>query len=172
MRPDILANSFRFVLLFALQVLIFKDMNVEMGGLVRLHILLYSLFILLLPIPMPTYLVLLLGFGTGLLLDVFYDSLGVHASATVFLAFLRKASLNLQQPKGGYTRDHPTFRDQSIAWFFRYATPLVALHVVFYFMVEAFNLYLLPVALLKALVSFLATMVFIALYMFIFNPKA
>ncbi len=172
MRPDILANGFRFILLCALQVFIFKDLNVVLGGLVPLHILLYPLFILLLPIKMPSYGVLLLGFATGMLIDLFYDSLGVHTSATVFLAFLRKASLNFQQPKGGYSRDHPTFQDQSVGWFFRYATPLLALHLLFYFLVEAFNVYLFPMALLKALVSFTATFVFVALYMFIFNPKA
>ena len=82
-------NITRWFLLVLMQVFILKQMYTNTAVLEHLHLLLYPLFIILLPIRTPNVLVMLLGFVTGLTVDLFYDSIGVHAAAAVFAAFIR-----------------------------------------------------------------------------------
>ena len=75
-------NIFRFILLILFQVLILD--HVELGG--YLNPFLYVMFILMLPFETPDWLVLLLGFITGLTLDMFTDTIGMHTASCVWLA--------------------------------------------------------------------------------------
>ncbi|MBL4668206.1 MAG: rod shape-determining protein MreD [Flavobacteriales bacterium] len=74
-----------FILLVLFQGLILN--NVEFGGYVVPF--LYVFFILSLPFETPNWIVLLLGFALGVAIDSFTSTLGMHTSATVFMAFCR-----------------------------------------------------------------------------------
>ena len=74
-----------FVSLVLIQVLILNQ--IQLGGFINPYI--YILFVILLPLSAPRYAVMLLGFVLGLTIDVFMNSLGIHAAATVFIAYLR-----------------------------------------------------------------------------------
>ncbi|MEJ0029818.1 MAG: rod shape-determining protein MreD [Bacteroidota bacterium] len=50
---------------------------------------LYVAFILLLPVETNNLLLMLLAFFLGFTIDIFYDSLGIHALALVTVAYLR-----------------------------------------------------------------------------------
>ena len=50
---------------------------------------LYLGFLLFLPLATPIVVQLLLAFAMGLMMDVFYDTGGLHAAAAVLLGFLR-----------------------------------------------------------------------------------
>src|ERR1700690_3499397 len=63
---------------------------------------LYVAFILLLPVETNTLALMVLGFLLGFLIDIFYDSLGIHASTLVLIGFLRNYYLNAITPQGGY----------------------------------------------------------------------
>jgi len=82
---------FRFVALVLLQVLVLN--NINLGG--YIHPSVYILFILLLPVRMNKNLVLFIAFFTGLSIDYFGNTLGLHAGASVLLAFARPGVLNL-----------------------------------------------------------------------------
>src|SRR3546814_20394991 len=75
-------NIIRFFVLVALQVFLFKNMGY--------HNLAtpfpYLLFILLLPVGIPNFVLYGLAFLIGLTIDAFSDSLGVNAAACVSLA--------------------------------------------------------------------------------------
>ncbi|NJM94722.1 MAG: hypothetical protein HC842_08725 [Cytophagales bacterium] len=73
------------------QVFIFKEM-VLFG---KAFCFIYLLFLLLLPFEVGPVLLMLIGLGTGLLVDLFYDSWGIHAAASVFVMFLRWQWLRL-----------------------------------------------------------------------------
>ena len=75
----------RFVLLMALQLLVLN--YVYLGGYVMP--MLYVLFILMLPTGMKRIPLLLIAFGTGLLVDVMSNVLGFHALACTVVAMLR-----------------------------------------------------------------------------------
>ncbi len=75
----------RFALLMALQLLVLN--YVYLGGYVMP--MLYVLFILMLPTGMKRIPLLLIAFGTGLLVDVMSNMLGFHALACTVVAMLR-----------------------------------------------------------------------------------
>mgnify|MGYP006098652593 CR=1 FL=1 len=118
------------------QVLILN--NVQLGGTVNPYV--YILFILWLPIEWNKALVMGIAFVLGLSIDVFSDTMGMHASACVFLAFARPYVLNLFAPRDGYELNAPpTAGGLGWFWFLRYAVTGVFLHHSFLFFVEVFR---------------------------------
>ena len=74
-----------FFVLVLVQVLILN--NIQFSGLVNPYI--YILFILLLPFTIPGYFLLGISFILGISIDIFGNTPGIHAGATVLLGFLR-----------------------------------------------------------------------------------
>ena len=168
----IFRNVWRFLLLLLLQVLVFKQLNIAGGAFNYVQILIYPLFLLLLPLNLSKSWLLLLGFLLGIAVDMFYDSPGVHASASVLTAFIRPYILHILEPRGGYkVNAHPTSAEFGAGWFIRYASLLMIVHLLTYFIAEAFQWSQILMIILKTIVSFLSSMVVISLYMVIFNPK-
>ncbi|HFB99468.1 MAG TPA: hypothetical protein ENJ53_01560, partial [Phaeodactylibacter sp.] len=85
----IFTQSLRFVFLVLIQVLVFRQMTVGWDEFNYVHVIVFPLFILLLPIKISDPVLILLGFLIGITVDMFYQSWGVHASAAVFIAFMR-----------------------------------------------------------------------------------
>ncbi|KIX21716.1 rod shape-determining protein MreD [Flavobacterium sp. 316] len=78
-------NIIRFVILLSLQVLIFN--NIDLLGYINPYP--YVLFILLYPVNGNKNILLISSFMLGLLLDMFCNSGGIHAMASLILAFVR-----------------------------------------------------------------------------------
>jgi hypothetical protein len=166
-------NIWRFVLLLLLQVLVFRQMQIQGLGFNYVQILIYPLFILLLPVDISKSWLLILGFLMGLAVDMFYDSPGLHASASVLLAFIRPIVLHQLEPRGGYkVNSVPTRNEFGDNWFYRYASILLGVHLLAYFMLEAFQLSMIGSVLIKTITSLVASLLIVGLYMLIFNPKA
>jgi len=85
MNSTLIVNIFRFVLLLALQILVFNNMNFE--GYINAYP--YILFIILYPVNGNKANLLLASFSLGIILDLFSNSGGVHATACLLLAHLR-----------------------------------------------------------------------------------
>ena len=49
----------------------------------------YVAFLLLIPLETGPLILMLLGFLTGFVIDIFYDSLGIHSAACVLLTFIQ-----------------------------------------------------------------------------------
>jgi hypothetical protein len=166
------ANGIRFILLLLIQTLILRRVTFDWGSMGYLHILIYPLFILLLPIKTPRALVLLLAFLMGTGVDMFYNSLGVHASALVFMAYLRPFVMKVLEPYGGYNvEDSPTIRNFGIGWFFTYAAILLFIHIFFYFCVEAFSFVFIFEIMLNTIFSFAISTIIIFIIQLILRPK-
>ncbi|MDX1476880.1 MAG: hypothetical protein R3301_04205 [Saprospiraceae bacterium] len=162
----------RFAVVILLQGLILR--RIALGGMHfnYISILFYPILLALLPIKTPRAALLLIGLGLGLTIDVFYDSLGVHASACVFTAFIRPWILQILEPRGGYPVNvNPTIRDFGAAWFMQYMGTLLALHLLFYFSVEVFTFVYIGQILLKTVTSFIVSFMAILIFMFLFNPR-
>ncbi len=78
-------------MLIVLQLLIFN--NIQFSGFVNPYV--YVMFILILPMAIPTWILLLLSFMTGIVIDIFAGTMGVHAFATVMAGFVRPWVLSL-----------------------------------------------------------------------------
>ncbi len=169
----VVVNGIRFFLLLMAQVLVLKRLSPGIESFNYIHILLYPLFIILLPLRTPQALVLLLAFAMGLAVDIFYDSPGVHAAACVFSGYLRGIVLHQMEPRGGYNVNFsPTMARLGLRWFAGYASILMAGHLFFYFSMEAFTFAYFTDAVLKTVFSFIVSMAFVFGVMFVFNPES
>ncbi len=122
-----------FVLLVALQVLVVNQ--VTLGGMINPQ--LYPLFILILPLRIRGWVLLLLAFFLGLLIDMFADSLAIHAAASVFMAFCRPAVLRLTTGSRQQEQDmDPSFHSMGGVSLSLYAIILILLHHTMLFFLE------------------------------------
>ncbi|MDL5046779.1 hypothetical protein QQ054_12135 [Oscillatoria amoena NRMC-F 0135] len=123
-----------FVLYLLVQVMIFKNA-------VFFHTafcFLYLGYLLRFPVETNHMVLMGIGFAMGFLIDVFYDSLGLHTMACVLIMFLRPYWLSLLTPQGGYDAGTvPGSSGHGVQWFLIYAAPLVLIHHGFLFFTEA-----------------------------------
>lgn len=143
--------------------------NIQFSGYVNPYF--YILFILLLPINTPGYLLLLLGFLQGLTIDIFGNTPGIHASATVFAAFMRPFIINVSNVDETDKMIIPSIMNLGFAWFFKYAGVLIVLHHVFLFFVEMFSFTNFFDTLLRSVLSALFTFIFVVISQFIIFRK-
>lgn len=172
MSSDVTRNIIRIILLMMLQLLILKRIDISIGNFNYLHLLVYPLMIMLLPLKTPKILVIIISFFLGLGMDIFYDSPGVHAGALVFVGYLRPYILKFLEPNEGYNTDTtPTIFKMGVAWFLVYASILLFVHHLIYFSLEAFSYVYLMEILLRTIFSFIASLIILMIIMFITNPK-
>lgn len=161
-------NILRLAFLVLLQVWVLN--NIQFSGFVNPYI--YVLFILLLPFETPNWLLLFIAFGLGLTVDMFSDTLGIHTSATVFMAFLRPFVLNSIAPRDGYeVGTFPRVHYYGFSWFFKYSTILVLAHHLFMFLVEVFKWSNLHLTIFRALLSAVFSVILILLSQYIIFRK-
>lgn len=146
----IFRNIIRFIVLILLQVWVLN--NIQLNGYINPYM--YVLFILLLPFETPKWLILILAFSLGLVVDMFSNTPGIHASASVFMAFFRPFVLQSISPRDGFeTGTFPRVHYYGIKWFFKYTLLLVFLHHLFLFTVEVFNFYNFHLTLWRTVLS-------------------
>jgi len=172
MSNGILQNIARFFLLLLTQVLFLKRLSVGWEGYIYINVFIHPLFILLLPLRTPRVLVLLLAFAMGILVDLFYDTPGLNAAACTFIGYARSAVLNLLEPRDGYNVNYsPTAYRMGNAWFLRYAAIMMGLCLLIYFSLDAFSPVFIGMIAIKTLFSFVFSMIFILMLVYVFNPK-
>jgi hypothetical protein len=125
-----------FVLLILLQILLFD--NIMFSGYVNPYV--YILIILLLPIEIPSWFLLIISFITGLMIDVFSGTIGMHTASTVLAGFVRPYVLRFIAPRDGYeSGDAPSMSLYGSRWFFIYALIIVVIHHLLLFYLEVFS---------------------------------
>jgi hypothetical protein len=108
----------------------------------------------------------------GFTIDIFYDSLGMHAFACVFIMYMRSYWLKLVTPQGGYDSNAvPVMAMNGVQWFLIYIVPLVFLHHILLFFVEAGGFGLFWFTVWKAVASTLLTTVLIVIFQFLFGER-
>jgi len=161
-------NAGHFIILVLFQVLVLN--NIQFSGFVNPFM--YVLFILLLPFETPRWVLLVSGFLLGLSVDIFSNTLGLHASATLFMAFLRPYVLRVISPRDGYeTGTYPRVFYYGITWFLNYAIILVFAHHLFLFYLEVFRFSEFFRTLLRVILSSSFSILFIALSQYIVFRK-
>ena len=133
---------------------------------------LYVAFILFLPIEINTLALMLIGFALGFMVDIFYDSLGLHASTLVLIAYLRNYWLSVISPQGGYDAGTgPTLAVNGVQWFLVYTLPLIFLHHFVLFFVEAGGFSVFWYTMLKVIGSLLFTMTVIIVIQYLSTER-
>lgn len=165
---DLIKYGFSFIMLVLFQGLILN--NIEFGGYIVPF--LYVVFILSLPFETPNWLVLILGFVLGIAIDSFTSTMGMHTSATVFVAFCRYYFLKMVAPRGGYEfNTKPNIQDMGLTWYLFYAVILIFLHHLFLFYVESFKLTQFFYTFGRALASTFFTLILVLIVQ-LFNYKS
>jgi len=159
-----------FVLLIQLALL--KRIDITFGDFNYIHFTVYPLIILLLPYKTSRTIVIALAFVIGLFVDIFYDSLGVHAFTSTLTAYLRIYILNLISPTEGYTKDSLTSYVNGLPWFLTYLSIFLLIHLFTLYSIEAFSFVYLKEIILRTLFSFIASLFLITIGQLIFNPKS
>lgn len=164
----IVKNIIRFTILILLQVTIFN--NIQLSGFINPY--LYVLFILLLPFETPPWLLLVLSFFMGLSIDVFSNTIGIHASACVFMGFLRPFVLNYISVRDNYESNiEQGLYVYGFSWFFKYALILIVAHHSFLFIVEVFSFNNFGDTLIRIILSSIFTLLLVITSQFIISKK-
>lgn len=168
MITDIFILILRFVFLVGLQVTILN--NVQLSGYINPY--LYVLFILLMPVKFPKIPVMVLAFILGLTVDMFTNTMGIHAGATVFMAFARPFVLKIFSPRDGYETDAtPNIKDLGLQWWLAYSSVLVLIHHFALFYLEAFRFSEFFNTFLRVLLSSVATLILILITQLLFGKS-
>ena len=131
----------------------------------------YVIFVLLLPLYVPRYLQLLLGFILGISIDVFSNTPGIHASATVFMAFLRPYFINSTNVDDQDRGKIPSVMNMGASWFMKYSAVLILLHHIFLFYIEMFTFEDFFNTFMRSVLSALFTFVMIVVSQFLIFRK-
>lgn len=136
MIQNVIKYGLIFIGLILLQVMVVN--NITLFYLVHPYV--YFLFILILPVSVSNWLLLLVGFFTGWVMDLFAATPGLHASTCVFIAFTRPLVVRLFQPRSVNQEDpDPHIHSFGFGNFVLYALVLTFLHHLFLHFVEVFE---------------------------------
>lgn len=143
----------KVVLLVLLQVIVLK--NLELGY-ANWWITPFIFIYVIIDFPVkfnPLYSMLLAGV-LGFVIDIFYDTYGMHASAAVFMAFVRFYFIPLILPRDGFD-ENSSATIKNLGWpkYLLYLLVMAFLYHLWFFMVEKFSFSSFPLRFSQALVS-------------------
>jgi len=156
-----------FIVIVLIQILVMN--NIQFSGYVNPYF--YVLFILILPINIPRYLLLILGFILGITIDVFSNTPGIHASATVLLSFVRPFLFNTYNLDDQEKSMIPSISNIGLGWFLRYAAVLILIHHFLLFYIEVFSFNGFLHTLIRCIFSSIFTFVFVVISQFLIFRK-
>lgn len=169
---DPVSVGVRFLVFLFLQVFIFRQVSLGWGGAEYVFLFVTPLFVGLLPLRTPKPLVVLAAFGFGLAVDLFYETLGLHAAAATLLGYARQFVLTALAPRDGYkVKASPDGKDLSRAWWVQYVGILSAVYCLGFFCFEAFAPHYWQQILLKTLFTVPLTWLVGTLLALVIQPR-
>jgi len=166
MNSILIRNSIKFFLLVIFQVILFNHINF-MG---YINPFPYLIFIFFFQIKNNRLLFLFLSFFIGLCIDIFSDSGGIHAAASVTIAYARplflKFSFGAMYEHQNLKFDNAELIPKSV-----YIALLTLLHHLVMFYLEVFSFARILMVLQKTLFSSIFTILMVLLISIIFSQK-
>ena len=154
MRIAIAMNSLRWVFFMTLQIFVLN--NIYLGGAFNPY--LYIIVIMALPIELSPILILLIGFITGFIFDLFEHTIGMHTMALTLLAYIRPKIVELVAPRDGFEFGiFVNIRDMGWGKYSVYALLLIFPHHLLLFILEGFSTGLIWLAIQKTFLNTLLT---------------
>ncbi len=166
MNSALLGNIVRFVLLLAAQVLVFN--RIDLFGFINPFP--YVLFIILFPVNGNKSALLAASFFLGIIMDMFWNSGGVHAAACLLLAYFRPAIFKFSF---GLSYEYQTVRlnDSLTPERFSFILIAVVLHHFVLFILEVFKISFLWEILVRTMLSTIFTIVTCIIIIYIIKPN-
>jgi hypothetical protein len=133
----------------------------------------YYLFILWLPFTTGRSSLLLISFITGITLDFFTKTPGMHAAACVFIGYIRPFLINILLPQQGvdFNYREPSATSLGLVPYATYVALLTLLHHGVLFSVQAFQFGNVLYLVLKTAGSFFISLLLIFIIEIIFTRK-
>ncbi len=152
---QLVKHGLRFIFFVLVQVLILNQMEIGLGT----QLMIYPLFIALLPVDLGILATLIIAFILGLSIDAFSDTYGLHASSALVVAYLRPMVYKIFSPRDGYEQIEETnIHQMGFSWFLKSFGLLLFVHHLWFFMLEMFKinetLFVLQKTVLSAPMSF------------------
>lgn len=170
MDAKLLFRNIALLLFFGLLQVLFLN-NIEITSrLITPYI--YFAAVLLFPFQTPVWFRLIAAFMLGLLVDVFSDTGGMHAFASVFAAYIRPAVLQLVEPRDGYEYPlQPLVSHLGFNWFLKYSSIMLGIHHIVFFILDTFSIKLFFLQIDVMILSFLFSGIVILLSQFLVFRK-
>ena len=167
---EVIKHIIRFVLLVGIQALVMNQLEIGLG----IQIMVYPLFVLLLPFELSVIAVLALAFAMGFAIDSISNTYGLHASSLVLMAYLRPIIFKIFAPRDGYDNlKEGTSYQMGLRWFIYVYGLLLFIHHLWFFTLEIFRLddffFILQKVFLSLPLSFLFSILLQTL--FVSKPK-
>lgn len=164
MNSVISIHTIRFIVLVFTQALIFNHINFL--GYINPYP--YLLFILFYPVKNNRMLFIFLSFLLGLTVDMFLDTGGIHAAASVLVAYARPVFL---KSSFGMIYEHQTIKFNAVEFGSKltYIAFLTVIHHIVLFSLEIFSASKIILILQKALFSSIFTILLCVLLTVIFS---
>lgn len=168
MNNKVIINILRFIGLVLSQILVID--NIRFGR--YIHPYVYVLFVMLLPTKMSNSLVMMIGFLTGLVIDIFAGTPGLNAAATTFMAFVRPLVINSMFVGDDIKNiGEPSPIEMGKGRFATYMLILLLAHNLILFLLEAFSFRLFGIILIQTLLGVATSAVFITIIVSVFTQK-
>lgn len=166
MNSTLLVNIFRFILLLAVQIIIFNNMTF-LGYIMPLP---YILFIILYPVNSNKPSLLISSFLLGLTMDFFSNSGGIHATACLILAFYRPYLFKFAF---GVSYEYQTIKlNESLTpERFSFILLAVVIHHFTLFILEAFQVSFIWDILIRTLLSTVFTIISCIIIIYLIKPN-
>jgi rod shape-determining protein MreD len=166
MNSTLIVNIFRFILLLAIQIVVFNNMNFY--GFISPFP--YILFIILYPVNGNKTSLIISSFVLGLLLDMFTNSGGVHATACLILAYFRPYIFKFSF---GLSYEYQTVKLNDVVTPERFSFLLIAtlLHHIILFTLEAFEFSFIFDVLIRTLLSTAFTLLLSIIIIYLIKPN-
>ncbi|MDT8308833.1 MAG: rod shape-determining protein MreD [Bacteroidales bacterium] len=163
-----LTNIIRFFALVTVQILVLN--KIQISGYINPYI--YILFILLLPIKTPKWLLLVLGFVLGFTIDLFTGIMGLHTFATLLIAFFRPVILNIVLSDDDKEAAlEPGLINYGVIKFIYFAGLLTFMHHLFLFFLEVYALGEFFDTLLRSVINTIVSIICMILTLMLFSKK-
>ncbi len=168
MNNIITKNILRFIVLILLQVLVLN--NIKFDGYLNPYF--YILFILLLPLETPKWLLLISAFLLGLGVDIFMKSIGINIAASVLVAFIRPGLIKyLSSGKDIEPNMQAGIRDFGFRWFFSYSLVMIFVHNFVFYFLDIFSFSEFFITFYKVLLGTVFTLFLIIITQYLFINK-
>lgn len=167
---EIIKHTSRFIILIVIQSLVFNQLEIGFG----VQLMVYPLFIVLLPFELGITYMLLIAFAMGMAIDSISNTYGLHTSSLLVITYLRPMIFKVFGPREGYdVLKEGNIYEMGTQWFVYVFGLMLLIHHLWFFTLEIFRLddifFILQKIVFSLPLSFLFCLLIQA--MFVSKPK-